>query len=53
MLNDAVSIFFADPRERIRRVVVCRHQGRDGEGRVQVREDEPATRTAASMHRAP
>ena len=35
VLNDALSIYFLNPRERFRRVVVRRVQGRDSGGRVQ------------------
>ena len=55
VLNDAVSIFFADAT--LASAFVARWcvgtRVETAKGVFRVREDEPATRTAASMHRAP
>jgi len=55
VLNDAVSIFFADATLAsafvARRCVGTRVE--TAKGVFRVRGDEPATRTAASMHRTP
>ena len=54
VLNDAISIYpDASPSERIRRALVRHLQSREAGGVFQVREDEPAPRIEAGLHRTP
>jgi hypothetical protein len=48
-----VSSGLSHPRQRLCRAVVRRVKGRDGRGVFQVRDDEPAPRIGAGLHRTP